>query len=121
MHDLWRPLMDVDRCVWGSLDFEHMQDFFHAREAVTDLLFKTFRENASGIRLAFPDESLEIDRVPLHRDAINVELQRILSEVVTSWSDDGRHLLSPPSNFHPCLSRPWLARCEGAAKHSRAI
>ena len=119
MHDLWRPLMDVDRCVWGSLDFEHMQDFFHAREAVTDLLFKTFRENASGIRLAFPDESLEIDRVPLHRDAINVELQRILSEVVTSWSDDIDTALAHSDAFFKDSSLPpfeeidyWMNRCD---------
>jgi hypothetical protein len=119
MHDLWRPLLDVDRSVWGSLDFERMRDFFHAREAVTDLLFKTIRESASGIHLAFPDESLEIDRVPLHRDAVNLELQRILSDVLTSWSDDIDVALAHSEAFFKDSSLPpfeeieyWMNRCD---------
>jgi hypothetical protein len=87
MHDLWRPLFDINRSAWGSLDFERMQDFHQAKQTVTDILLQSIRESANEVQLAFPDAALDIDHVPLHRDAISMELQRILIVMVNSWSD----------------------------------
>lgn len=107
INDLWRPVFDLDRSAWGSLDYERMQEFFRARASTTDLLHQVVREGSSGIKLSFPDDSLDIDRIPVHRDAVNLELQGILIAMVASWCDqiDAALVHNEPffhdSNFSP--------------------
>lgn len=119
LHDLWRPVVDIDRSAWGVLDFDRMQEFFQARGSLTDILNHTIRESASKIRLAYPDESLDIDHIPLHRDAVNVELQRILTIMVNSWCDEIDAAIAHREAFFEDMSLPpveeiyyWINRCD---------
>jgi hypothetical protein len=119
MNDLWRPVLDLDRGAWGSLEFERMQEFFRIRESTTDLLQQVVRANSSGISLAFPDESLDIDHIPVHRDAVNLELQGILIAMVTSWCDQiDAALVHNDAFFNDNSQAPfeeidyWVNRCD---------
>ena len=119
MNDLWRPILDLDRSAWGSLEFERMQDLFRARASTTDLLLQAVRESASGIQLAFPDESLDIDHIPVHKDAVNLELQAILIAMIASWCDQIDAALAHNDSFFHDSSLPpveeidyWTNRCD---------
>lgn len=119
LHDLWNPLVDIDKSSLGCLEFDRLQDFLQSRETVTDLLCQCVRESASEIQLAFPDASLDIDHVPLHRDAVNLELQRILIEMISSWCDEIDSALVSNDAFFQESSLPpleemhyWINRCD---------